>query len=156
MQTVYRLSALVALVAGLNAHAQGTAANAPGTPATPVTTGEDLDVKPAMAAATNWLARLDAGAVGDTWQESSTLMREAVTREQWEKALREVKGQLGPLVARKLVSATYTRQLPGAPPGEYVVIQYHARYENRALVTETVTPMRDKDGAWRVSGYYAK
>jgi hypothetical protein len=35
------------------------------------------------------------------------------------------------------------------------VIQYATRFE-RANVVETVTPMRDKDGSWKVSGYYVK
>ena len=149
MQAVSRLSALVALVAGLHAQAQ-----VPGTGTAPTT--EELDVKPAMTAAATWLASLDAGRVNETWQESAAPVRDAVTREQWEKALQEVRGALGPLVSRKLVSATYTRELPNAPAGEYVVIRYHARYENRPLVTETVTPMRERDGTWRVSGYYVR
>ena len=149
MHTARRLSFLVALVAGLNAHGQVPQAGT-------ATTTEELDVKPAMSAATAWLASLDAGRVDETWQDSATLMRQAVGREQWEKALQEVRGTLGPLVSRKLMSATYTRELPNAPAGEYVVIRYQARYENRALVTETVTPMREKDGSWRVSGYYVR
>lgn len=58
--------------------------------------------------------------------------------------------------ARKVKSATFTRTLPGAPDGEYVVIQFESQFENKAAAIETVTPMRDKDGAWRVSGYYIR
>jgi hypothetical protein len=46
--------------------------------------------------------------------------------------------------------------LPGAPPGEYVVIVYASAFENRPAAQETVNPMRDKDGVWRVSGYFVK
>jgi hypothetical protein len=60
------------------------------------------------------------------------------------------------VVARKLKSKQYTRTLPGAPDGEYVVIQYETTFENKQSATETVTPMLDKDGVWRVSGYYIK
>ena len=45
---------------------------------------------------------------------------------------------------------------PGAPDGEYVVIQYEASFENKASAVETITPMLDKDGQWRVSGYFMK
>jgi hypothetical protein len=79
-----------------------------------------------------------------------------VPRLKWETWLQDVRGTVGPLVTRRLASATYTQTLPGAPAGEYVVIQYHARYERRALAIETVTPVREKDGRWRVSGYFIR
>ena len=37
-----------------------------------------------------------------------------------------------------------------------MVIQFDAQFENKAAAIETVTPMKDKDGTWRVSGYYIK
>ncbi len=43
--------------------------------------------------------------------------------------------------------------LPGAPDGEYVVIQIQTSFENKKSAVETITPMLDKDGRWRVSGY---
>jgi len=46
--------------------------------------------------------------------------------------------------------------MPGAPDGEYVVIQYETEFEKKASAVETVTPERDKNGTWRVSGYYIK
>ena len=50
----------------------------------------------------------------------------------------------------------FCRTVPGAPDGEYVVIQFETSFENKKSAVETVTPMRDKDGRWRVSGYYVK
>jgi hypothetical protein len=55
----------------------------------------------------------------------------------------------------ELKAARFTRDLPGAPAGEYVVIQYDTDFEEKSGVTETITPMKEK-GAWRVSGYYIK
>ncbi len=46
--------------------------------------------------------------------------------------------------------------LPGAPDGEYVVISYETSFTNKKSAIETVTPMLDKDGKWRVSGYFIK
>ena len=53
-------------------------------------------------------------------------------------------------------TATYKTSLPGAPDGEYVVIQFDTSFENKKAAIETVTPMMDQDGTWRVSGYYIK
>lgn len=117
---------------------------------------QEMDLKPAMAAATSWLEAVDRGHFGQSWEDAAVVFKEAIPRTQWEKSLQEARGALGPLVSRKLASATYTRALPGAPPGEYVVIQYHSRFEKLPLATEVVTPMRDKEGAWRVSGYFIR
>ncbi|MCH8217005.1 MAG: DUF4019 domain-containing protein [Planctomycetes bacterium] len=34
-----------------------------------------------------------------------------------------------------------------------MVIQYDASFEGKKVATETVTPVLDSDGVWRVSGY---
>jgi len=103
-----------------------------------------------------WLALIDSGKYADSWQEASHLFRAAVTKEQWQSALRGSRDPLGKMLSRKLKSATYTKTLPGAPDGEYVVILYESSFEHKQSAVETVTPMLDKDGRWRVSGYYIK
>ena len=70
--------------------------------------------------------------------------------------LHATRDPLGKTTSRKLKSASYTKTLPGAPDGDYVVIQYETSFENKQSSIETVTPMLDKDGKWRVSGYYIK
>ena len=103
-----------------------------------------------------WLALVDSGKYADSWQEASQFFRAAVTKEQWQSALRGSRDPLGKMLSRKLKSATYTKTLPGAPDGEYVVIQYESSFEHKQSAVETVTPMLDKDGKWRVSGYFIK
>jgi len=103
-----------------------------------------------------WLALVDSGKYADSWQEASQLFKAAVTKEQWQNTLRASRDPLGKMLSRKLKSATYTKTLPGAPDGEYVVIQYESSFEHKQSAVETVTPMLDKDGKWRVSGYYIK
>lgn len=70
--------------------------------------------------------------------------------------MRASRDPLGKVLTRKLKSATYAKTLPGAPDGEYVVIQYESSFEHKQSAIETVTPMLDKDRSWRVSGYYIK
>jgi hypothetical protein len=55
-----------------------------------------------------------------------------------------------------MVSSEYKRALPGAPDGEYVVIRYDTQFEHKAHAVETVVPMRERDGSWKVSGYFVK
>jgi hypothetical protein len=116
------------------------------------------DVKPedaAQNAAEAWLALVDAGKYGESWEEAATYFKGAVTKEQWEHAIRGVRGPLGKVVSRKLKSRQYTEKVPGAPDGKYVIIQYDTSFEHKEAV-ETVTPMLDGPRGWRVSGYFIK
>jgi Protein of unknown function (DUF4019) len=110
----------------------------------------------AQQSSDSWLALVDTGKYAESWQEASQLFKAAVTQEQWQSAVRGARTPLGKLLSRKLKSATHTKTLPGAPDGEYVVTQYDSSFEQKRSATETVTPMLDKDGKWRVSGYYIK
>jgi hypothetical protein len=121
--------------------------------------GERLLAQPsadraASGAAERWLALVDTGQYEKSWKEASSLFRAKVTAPQWGQAVRSAREPLGRLVSRKLVSAQFTRTLPGAPDGEYVVLQYETGFEKKKAARETVTPMKDADGAWRVSGYF--
>ncbi|HEY1657481.1 MAG TPA: DUF4019 domain-containing protein [Candidatus Sulfotelmatobacter sp.] len=110
----------------------------------------------AQQSAERWLELVDSGKFGESWDASASLFKAAVTREQWEHMLHATREPLGKLQSRKLKSATYTKSLPGAPDGEYVVIRYDSSFEHKQSAVETITPMLDKDGIWRVSGYYIK
>lgn len=110
----------------------------------------------AQQSAEAWLAFTDSGKYPDSWQQASQLFKNAVTQEQWQSAMHANREPLGKLVSRKLRSAKYMTELPGAPDGEYVVIQFDSSFEHKQSAVETVTPMIDKDGKWRVSGYYIK
>jgi hypothetical protein len=110
----------------------------------------------AEAVAATWLKVVDSGGYAQSWEETASGFKAAVTRPQWEQAMRANRAPLGAVQSRKLLSATYTTQLPGAPDGEYVVLQYDASFEHKKTAIETVTPVMDKDGKWRVSGYYIK
>jgi hypothetical protein len=110
----------------------------------------------AQKAAASWLSLVDAAKYPDSWSSAASVFRKAVTQQQWQAAVQSVRDPLGKVKTRKLKSATYSTSLPGAPDGEYVVIQYQTTFEHKQSAIETVTPMRDADGRWRVSGYYIR
>ncbi|WP_041286853.1 DUF4019 domain-containing protein [Desulfomonile tiedjei] len=110
----------------------------------------------AVKAAETWLALVDAGDYERSWTEAATFFKNAVARDQWTKSLDVVRKPLGKLLSRTKAMAKYTRTLPGAPDGEYVVIQFNTSFQNKKSAVETVTPMKDKDGKWRISGYFIK
>jgi len=112
--------------------------------------------KAAVTAAEKWLALTDDGKNGESWKEAAGYFRAAVKQEQWEQSIQAARKPLGKLVSRKVKDTTYKTTLPGAPDGEYVVIRFDTSFENKKSAVETVTPMLDKDGKWRVSGYFIK
>jgi len=117
---------------------------------------EDQRVADAKAAASAWLVQLDAGQYPATWTGSASAFQAAVPQENWLQAMQQVHAQLGSVTSRTLKSAQFTRTLPSVPDGEYVVIHYDTTFANKAGAVETITPMRDKDGRWKVSGYFVR
>jgi len=112
--------------------------------------------KKVVAAAETWLALIDKGEIAKSWETAAVLFKGVVTQEQWDHSLSAARGPLGKLSSREPQLAKYETSLPGAPDGEYVVIQFKTVFENKADAVETVTPTKDPDGHWRVSGYYIK
>lgn len=112
--------------------------------------------KAAVAAAQQWLALVDAGKYAESWQESAEYFRNAIQQDQWEQMLGSARTPLGKMLSRKLKTKEYKTSLAGAPDGEYVVIHFQTSFQNKKSAVETITPMLDKDGKWRVAGYYIK
>ena len=110
----------------------------------------------AVAAAESWLSLVDGEKYAESWDEAAEFFKGAIPKEQWRQTMQAVRKPLGKNLSRALKSKSYRTALPGAPDGEYVVIQFKTSFENKKSTVETVTPMLDKDGKWRVSGYYMK
>jgi hypothetical protein len=110
----------------------------------------------AVQAATEWLALVDDGDYELSWDRAAAYFRNAVTRESWKQSLDAVRAPLGEVQSRKVGSAQYATSLPGAPDGEYVVIEFNTSFVNKSSAVERVTPMKDPDGTWRVSGCFIR
>jgi hypothetical protein len=110
----------------------------------------------AVAAAQQWLALVDGGKYAASWQEAAPFFKDKVPEKQWETTIAAVRGPLGEAKSREVLGAQFMKELPGAPAGEYVVIQFKTDFANKPGSIETITPIKDAQGAWRVSGYYIK
>ena len=121
-----------------------------------IAAGEPDVEQQATGAAEAWLELIDAGEYDDSWEAAAEYFKNVVKKEQWREMAAAVRGPLGDVLSREVKSAEYRTTLPGAPDGEYVVIQFATSFENKKTAVETVTPMRDRDGAWRVSGYFIR
>jgi len=112
--------------------------------------------KPIVAATQMWLHEIDSGNYAASWQQASTYFQGAVTERNWMDALNGARRPLGNLVARKVAKTHSATSLPGAPDGNYLVMQFNTSFANKKSAVETVTFMRERDGNWRAAGYYIK
>ena len=117
----------------------------------------DADAVPkAQQVAQGWLQLTDSSQYAASWDQAANPFRAAISKTDWERAIGLARTPLGALEKRELISANYTDHLPGAPDGQYVVIQFSSRFANKKSAIETITPMKDADGQWKVAGYFIK
>ncbi|HEX8720288.1 MAG TPA: DUF4019 domain-containing protein [Pyrinomonadaceae bacterium] len=110
----------------------------------------------AAAAAQDWLELIDKGDSSESYNRAAGLFKSAVSPEQWRSSLAAAQAPLGKALSRSLKSISYAEELPGAPDGKYYIIEYDTAFERKRNGTETVVPMLDEDGVWRVSGYFVR
>jgi hypothetical protein len=113
-------------------------------------------VAKAEAAALAWLTLTDAGDYPRSWDQAAGYFQASISKPNWTNAVGKIRQPLGRLISRRVKSAKFTRSLPGAPDGEYVVIQYDTQFEHKDGAIETVTPLLEKDDSWKVSGYFIR
>jgi hypothetical protein len=110
----------------------------------------------AQVVAEKWLALVDDGKYDESWKSLAKSFKEMVKKRSWSSMISEVRQPLGKVISRKLKSAEFTKDLRGAPEGEYVVLKFDTVFENKTNAVETVTPTLEPDLIWRVSGYSVK
>ena len=112
-------------------------------------------VFPAAAAAGAWLETLDAQKWGQSWEGIGKLFRSNLTQAQWAKLAQSVREPLGAVQSRAVLGATKAQSLPGAPDGEYQIVQYRTVFANKASAVETVVLARE-GGHWKIVGYFIR
>ena len=116
----------------------------------------DEAITQARTAAQSWLAQLDAGGYGETWEAAGELLQGAVSKKEWSAKIAATLGPMGAVDTRTDQSGEFVTTLPGAPDGEYVVLKFDTSFENKQKAVETVILRRESDGLWRVSGYFIR
>jgi len=97
------------------------------------TTLQDSDSqleKEAIVVAQKWLTLIDNEKYEESWGESAKIFQNAITKENWASTVKNVRSKAGKFQTREVASSTYTTTLPGVPDGDYVIIQFNAKFEN--------------------------
>ena len=117
----------------------------------------------AQAAAESWLGLVDRADYSASWGQAAAGLRSTVNQREWDQMAGNIRKPLGKLVSRRLKSREYTEKGPTtrviggkvytwSGHGKCVILQYDAVFAKKAAV-ETVIPVPEPDGSWRVSSY---
>jgi len=101
----------------------------------------------ALRAVYAWLELFDRGEYPANWDAASTWFRAAITKENWTAKVRSVRPPLGDLVAREVLD---TRFVAG---GSQFQVRFKTAFAGMPQAVETVNFMRERDGAWKATGY---
>lgn len=111
--------------------------------------------KPDLTAANSWVSLVDAKRWDESWSAAGAWFKSQMPQSRWASTIQPVREPLGAVSSRSLKSITKSTSLPGAPDGEYEVVQFQTSFANKAAATETVVLSRETSG-WRVNGYFIR
>lgn len=111
--------------------------------------------QPDLTAAKEWVGLVDAKRWNDSWVTAGTLFRSRMPQRRWASTIQPVRGPLGSVSSRSVRSIAKSRSLPGAPDGEYEVVQFQTSFLNKAAAIETVVLSHETSG-WKVDGYFIR
>jgi hypothetical protein len=107
----------------------------------------------AQKAVEAWLAGVDQGKYGESWDTAASLFQKGGARETWVSTLEKGRQPLGPVKSRTLQSAEYATSVPGAPTGEYVALRFATTFDQQGPSVEKLVATLE-NGKWRVLGYH--
>ncbi len=108
----------------------------------------------AIDSAQVWLKLVDNQQYLESWEETAEFFKSGVPKQNWQDMMGMLRNPFGTMISRELMFQEYTRSIPGAPDGEYVIIYYKTSFENNTFAKETIRSRFEKDNRWRVIGYY--
>jgi hypothetical protein len=114
------------------------------------------DETAAVAAAQKWLDIVDRGEYNAAWESGATFLKDNVGEARFAQQLTNVRKPMGDVISRKVESKKFSTSAPGAPDGKYVMIQFKTSFAHKKSAVETITPSLEKDGVWKVTGYFIK
>jgi hypothetical protein len=152
---VLLLLGIVALVVPLSSGAQPAASSANATGDSSMQP-ELQDDQAAIDGGKKWLELIDSGRFGDAWDATAKYLKSSVTRSEWVNGLTDIRKPFGKLVSRTPAKFARAHSIPGAPDGDYVVIQYDSVFATGKNASEQLTLMLEADNSFRVSGYFIR
>ena len=107
--------------------------------------GATASSQEALPAIDAWLALMDHGDYGGTWETASADFHSTVPKQDWVSKGQSIRKPLGSVISRKLTSKKAT--------GDTFVATYDTSFAKFRSAKETVEFTREKDGSWKAASY---
>ena len=91
------------------------------------------------ASARQWLELVDGQHWQESWNTAGAVFRSHITAEQWATTVQPIRPPMGSVSSRILQTVTKATSLPGAPDGQYEILQFMTSFEKKPAAVETVT-----------------
>jgi hypothetical protein len=116
----------------------------------------------ALNAAEKWLVFVDDGRYAEAWPRAATSFKSKVPRQEWRDGARDLRRPYGRVISRKAEKLAFTgAAAPAADggelkPGATVAIIFDTKFAGNKQANEEVSMEYEKDGIWRVAGYFIR
>jgi hypothetical protein len=117
---------------------------------------KNIDGKVIDKTARAWLVKLDKGYFQQCYDETAQALKDSLDKSQWISNMTTYRKPLGESEKRKEANMYYENKLQNADDGDYVVAQYASIFQQKLVVIESVTLVKEQDGSWKVFGYSLK
>jgi len=117
-------------------------------PAWAAPTGEQQ----ALASATSFLKLVDTRQYSKAYLSFSKLTQKAATPDAFVNNMKSVQDQIGDPTSRKVLAKNFVHEVPGAPRGDYWIIDYDTNFSKKGPSVERVTAVLEGK-SWKIGGY---
>jgi DNA-binding CsgD family transcriptional regulator len=114
-----------------------------------------IQVPASARPAQEWLRLVDDKNWAESWSKTGNMFRSQVSQESWTSKVMPVRQPLGTVSSRSFNSVVRTTSLPGAPIGNYEVLEFLVDFANKRGAIETVV-LVNEGAAWKVVGYFIR
>ena len=117
----------------------------------------------ALNAAERWLVPVDAQRYNDAWAMAAESFKAKVPRDKFREGIAGIRKDFGKNVKRSGEKMAFRGDVPAPDqadqqpkPGAEVAILFDSTFAGNKQAQEELTMVLEKDGIWRVAGYYIR
>lgn len=106
-------------------------------------------LKESADASQAWLSIIDSGKYAEAWEKGSLTLKLKIPLNAWLPILEATRKPLGSVSKRTVVDQRTSKNPPGLPAGDYMVMIYKTDFATKKDIGELVTLVLESDGKWR-------
>ncbi|HEY4285046.1 MAG TPA: DUF4019 domain-containing protein [Chthoniobacterales bacterium] len=100
-----------------------------------------------------WLLLIDRGKFEQSWDVAGAYLQHASTKDVWIRKMDSMRKPLGDVRSRKVKTSLY-QEADQTLRADHVRIEFNSSFANKPTAVETATMELEKDGTWKIAGYY--